>query len=1204
MTDRPLACDPMIRAYLPEALPAVLVPLHSILGAHGGLWYWQADSHELHLPAATCEQLGLDQQCQQSFSTLFTPQARPHLLQMLSALWQGQPAQAQTYQLLTGLNQQPQTLELSGSLIADAAGNHLLAGLIRLPPASAGINSQLKLMHEWIQLVPQGIALVQYPEGTIVECNRVICEILDWPLDQVIGRNSRELKLWVNEQQRTELISQARSSEAPVSCEATFRRRDGNLIEILISIRYLLLDGQERLILTMLDNTETKRTEAALRSSEEKFARAFRLTPDAVVITDKQSGRLIETNAGFEQRFGWKASEVIGRSVFDLGLWVNKDDRHRLIEAIGNKTGNHVEALARASDGSISLNLVYGDEFILHGKPALVLSIRDIGQQREQELLIKESQERLSQAMEAAQLGFWDMQLNPLHFFASARGAALHGLPEQPLHGSMRQYMQHVTPADQQRIEQFFKDFISGKLTELQTIYSIQLPDGQLRYLESNSKLYRTADGQQQRVTGIVRDITERIEHEQKLKASEEKFTALFQASMEPCCVTRPEDGQFLEINQSFSETFGWTPAEIIGKPPGAFNFWVIPEQREEIAEVILQQGFIRNYPIQFRHKRGHTLQCLTSVRLLHVGAETVLTSSIQDITAQLEAEAALRASQDKFAKAFHTSPDAISITDLNTTRYLDINEGFTRISGYTAREILGHSYLDIGIWSTTEKLSKLQELLRKDGRVRNQEVQGRRKNGSLLSLSVSMEPFELDGSPCMLTTSRDISDLKAAEARIEHMAYHDPLTNLPNRSLLTDRLEQQIPLFRRHDLQGALLFLDLDHFKTINDSLGHAAGDAILKMVTARLESAVRTEDTVARLGGDEFVVLLNALDGHSAGAALHALALAEKLRALLAEPMLFAGHQLHITPSIGVAMIPEHGENPADLLKHADIALYRAKDAGRNVIKLFEDSMLEDATERLRLENDLRQALVEGQFELHYQPQVDARDGRIIGAEALLRWEHPTLGKQSPAQFIRVLDESGQIVAVGNWVLTEACRTCAVLLQNQLVDPQHFSMAVNISARQFAQANFTDSIFNALNEAGVPPMMLKLEVTESIVIKDMESTIAKMQLLQEGGVNFAMDDFGTGYSSLTYLKRLPIDVLKIDQSFIRDSTRDPNDAEIIRAIVAMALSLKLQVIAEGVEHQDQLDFLVQENCHIYQGYLFSKPIVFAEFRQLLGNL
>lgn len=1069
------------------------------------------------------------------------------------------------------------------------------------PSPAAEAHDPLQMLHEWVHLAPLAMALISYPDGTILAANPAMSDLLGLAQQQMVGRTTLQLGLWVDHQQRERIIDQVRASPQPLSFEVRIPDSTGRLLDTQSWVRHTRLHGREFLLLSLFDKTELRRTEEALRISQEKFSLAFHMSPDAVIITDRNSGRLIEVNEGFERRFGWSASEAVGRSAFELGLWARPVDRDRLIEGINRHGTSMVETLARARDGGLSLNQVYGAEFTLNGAATLVLTVHDISQQREQELAIRDSEERLNLALESARQGFWDWQIDSGHFYASARTASLHGLAAEALSDHIEVILKQLGHEARRQILKHYKLILDAAEQHISYTYSLHLPHGDIRHLETIAHLYRDPQGRPRRLVGVVLDISEKIGHEQQLRASQEKFTSLFQASMEACCVGFTESGVLLEINQQFTETFGWTPDDVIGKSPTEYAFWTGRERIEEVRQAIRQQGVIRNYPMRFRHKLGHTLQCLCSSRQLQIGGQTVVTTSIQDISARLEAEAALRSSKDKFAKAFHNSPNAISIVDLHSTQYLEINEGFTRISGYTASDVVGRSYHEIGIWSTPDQVARLNEMFQRDGRIRNQEVFGHHKNGMALTLSVSVEPFDLDGVPCLLTTSRDISDLKSAEARIEHMAYHDPLTNLPNRTLLTDRLNQQIPLLKRHNLRGALLFMDLDHFKSINDSLGHALGDSVLKRVASRLEHAVRAEDTVARLGGDEFVILLSAIEGDETRASLDAMQLAEQLRSLLAEPMLFDDNRLQVTPSIGIALIPDHGDDPLDLLKHADIALYKAKDAGRNAIRLFEPAMLDKVNERLRLESDLRMALARKEFELHYQPQVDARTGRILGAEALLRWQHPTRGEQSPSHFIRILEESRQIVSVGSWILEEACRCCAALLQERLVTAEQFNLAVNISAEQFAQANFADSVFAILEKTGVPARMLKLEVTESIVIKDMDGTIAKMQLLQAGGINFAMDDFGTGYSSLTYLKRLPVNVLKIDQSFIHDATRSSSDAEIIRTIIAMARSLKLSVIAEGVERQEQLDFLTQAGCHVYQGYLFSKPVGFSTLRLLL---
>src|SRR5471032_3056530 len=612
-----------------------------------------------------------------------------------------------------------------------------------------------------------------------------------------------------------------------------------------------------------------------------------------------------------------------------------------------------------------------------------------------------------------------------------------------------------------------------------------------------------------------------------------------------------------------------------------------------------LQQGLEGHYQTTYRFElEDGTSRFLESRARLYRdnnGEPLRMAGTLLDITEQVEREQRLSSSEEKFAKAFHFSPDAITITEVESGRYLEVNEGFCRLSGYCSTEVIGRTVDEVVIWADASQRTQLLNELEEQGRVQHREMLGRNKNGSTFTVDVSVEPITLNDTACLLLTARDISQLKSAQAQIQHLAYHDSLTNLPNRALLMDRLSQQIALLKRHSLRGALLFLDLDHFKHINDSLGHPVGDSVLKIITARLEASVRLEDTVARLGGDEFVVLISGLEGNKTDVTQLIQQQADTLRELLAEPMFLDGQRLQVTPSIGIALIPDHGSTPADLLKRADIALYRAKDSGRNTTQLYHSTMQKAASDRLRLE------LVRGEFSLHYQPRDDARRTRVVGAEALLRWDHPEHGLLTPTQFIRVLEESSMILEVGSWILDEACKAGGQLVHEALINPEAFSLCVNISPRQFRQNDFVERVERSLRQHHLPYSLLKLEITEGIVIQNLDDTVAKMRRLKKLGVSFAMDDFGTGYSSLTYLKRLPVDTLKIDQSFVRDATTDPNDAEIIRAIVAMAQSLSLTVIAEGVENRDQLQFLKQLGCHLYQGYWFSGAVGLEGFKALL---
>ncbi|RJG13803.1 EAL domain-containing protein [Pseudomonas cavernicola] len=980
---------------------------------------------------------------------------------------------------------------------------------------------------------------------------------------------------------------------------------DGSLhwLEASLTVQ-LQADGDTRLVGVLRDITTRKARSEALRSSEETFSRTFYNSPDAVVITERDTGRFLELNPSFERRFGWSRAEALQQTSQSLSIWVDPQDRQRMLELLQHDGQlRELEVRLRARDGSISLNLLYGSEIEAHDQTCLALTVRDVTQLRAQEQALKDSQEQLTLALTAAHLGTWDLDIPTQNLELSAHSAELHGMPPGPFVGHIERFFSYLPDDDRQAMRRVFRELLQGLRSDFRIIYRSQQASGTIRHLETTGKIYHDACGQPQRLVGTLADISEQVQHEQRLSASEEKFASLFQTSPYPVCLLRVHDATFLEINPSFTETFGWRPEEITGKDSDAIQLIADPERRHALHQRMIAELQLDNVEVQLQTKDGRALVCMLSCRYIRIDGATCISTTIFNITEQQRAEAALRASEEKFAKAFHTSPDAISITEYASGRYLEVNEGFCRLTGYQMEEVLGRTPVELRIWDHSFNRQIMLERLEHDGHIRHHEVSLRHHDGSTRLVDASIEPLDLNGQRCLLLTARDIGDLKDAQAQIQHLAYHDSLTNLPNRALLMDRLTQQIALLKRHELRGALLFLDLDHFKHINDSLGHPVGDSVLKMVTARLEASVRQEDTVARLGGDEFVVLLSGLEGKRSVVTRQVRQIAEKLRKLLAEPMLLDGHRLQVTPSMGIALIPDHGSTPADLLKRADIALYRAKDSGRNAIQLFRTTMQEAASERLRLENDLRQALVRGEFELSFQPQVDARNGRVVGAEALLRWQHPTRGAQSPAHFIQVLEESGLILEVGGWVLAEACYACAQLLEEHLVEANHFSLCVNISPLQFRQNNFVERVASSLRDSNLPHSMLKLEITEGIVIQNIDDTIAKMHRLKKLGVSFAMDDFGTGYSSLTYLKRLPVDVLKIDQSFVRDATNDPNDAEIIRAIVAMARSLGLEMIAEGVEQQEQLDFLQQQGCHLYQGYLYSKPLPLPEFRALLAH-
>ncbi len=564
-----------------------------------------------------------------------------------------------------------------------------------------------------------------------------------------------------------------------------------------------------------------------------------------------------------------------------------------------------------------------------------------------------------------------------------------------------------------------------------------------------------------------------------------------------------------------------------------------------------------------------------------------------QDIAARerLEKDLELR------NRAIEASPNAIIITSAAAPNYPIeyVNPAFERMTGYTEEDILGKSMrILMGTDSQQPGVSEFKAATIEQ-RPGHAVMRSYRKDGSMFWNDLYTSPVrDASGKVTHFVAAQyDITDMKRYEAELEIRANQDTVTGLANRNLLRDRLNQALAYAARYSHPVWVVHLDLDRFKFINDTLGLSAGDQLLRQVAARLQDSVRSTDTVARMAADEFVMVLPERNNESS--AIHIM---QHIMEALARPYVIEGHEFFITASAGMAVYPTDGEDAETLMKHADVAMYRAKETGRNNYQFYTPSMNERALERLRLEGDLRLALEHGQFELHYQPQVDLCTGKINGMEALVRWQHPAYGMVAPARFIGLAEETGLIVPIGAWVICAACMQAKAWQDAGLGE---LRVAVNLSARQFTQKGMVESVASMLEACGLPPSSLEVELTESMIMDDVEHAIEILRDLADLGVQISVDDFGTGYSSLAYLKRLPIDVLKIDQSFVRDISVDPDDAAIVATIISLAHSLRLQVIAEGVETADQLEFLRSHGCDAMQGYYFSKPLPADAFEALL---
>ena len=579
-------------------------------------------------------------------------------------------------------------------------------------------------------------------------------------------------------------------------------------------------------------------------------------------------------------------------------------------------------------------------------------------------------------------------------------------------------------------------------------------------------------------------------------------------------------------------------------------------------------------------------------------GAPHILIGTIQDITGHRLAD-----QQQRIAAIAFESQEGMFITDAAQV-IVRVNQAFTRITGYSAEEAVGQTpkLLNSGRHDTRFYVV-MRTIIARKGSWQG-EIWNRRKNGEIYPEWLSItEVKNADGQTTnFVATLTDITVRKSAETEIRNLAFYDPLTRLPNRRLMVDRLGQALTACVRHQRHGAVMLLDLDNFKTLNDTLGHAVGDQLLIEVAARLQASIREGDTVARLGGDEFVVILEDLDQNGL-AALQAESVAQKILRHLCAPYqldvaqdggVVSQRSHHCTSSIGITLFRDDPVTVDELIKRADTAMYQAKASGRNTMRFFDPEMQDVVTARAALEASLRDAVQKKEFVLYYQAQV-TDEGRWTGAEALVRWQHPQRGVVTPGEFIAAAEEAGLILPLGQWVLEGACAQLARWATQS--DMAHLTIAVNVSAHQFRQRQFVEQVVQAMERSAINPQRLKLELTESLLVQDVEDVIAKMTELKTLGVGFSLDDFGTGYSSLSYLKRLPLDQLKIDQGFIRDSLLDPNDAAIAKMVIALGQSLNLAVIAEGVETPAQRDYLASLGCRSYQGYLFCKPLPIDAF-------
>ncbi|MEN2396286.1 bifunctional diguanylate cyclase/phosphodiesterase [Pseudomonas halotolerans] len=838
--------------------------------------------------------------------------------------------------------------------------------------------------------------------------------------------------------------------------------------------------------------------------------------------------------------------------------------------------------------------------------------------------------------------------------------------------------------------------------------YRVITADGRCLWVRDIVSLIQ--HGHEPVMRGLMIDISEAKRTEEALRLSEQKFASVFRQCPDILVIARLQDGCLLEVNKAFEEQIGLGAAEVVGQTATELNIWGIQDVGPSLLQR-LQAGSIRNLEMPFRRSNGQVFTGLISAEPFDLDTTPALVVVVRDISQLKETQQQLQTSEEKFAKAFHASPDGLLLSRQSDGLLIEVNEGFSRITGFNSALSVDRSTLDLGIWVNLNERKQMLDLLQRDGYVRDFRCHIRRNDGQIRLCEVSSRPLPIGDEDCMLTIARDIterhlmqeklqqaatvfestaegvlitdtqqhisavnrafseitgysetealghtprllasglhdsafyaamwhqltaeghwqgeisnrrkngelypswltisavrnrdreithfvavfadiSSLKHAQARLDYQAHHDPLTGLPNRTLFESRLLMALNSQQEDGGQGAVLFLDLDRFKHINDSLGHPVGDLLLKGIAVRLREQLRDIDTVARLGGDEFIILLPGLQQPS-----DAEHIAQKLLNCFAAPFQAGEHEFFISASIGTSLYPQDGCDVATLVKNADAAMYRSKAKGRNRVESYTRDLTAQASERVALEHELRRAIERNELSLSFQPKFSLADNRLVGAEALIRWTHPTFGDVPPEHFIPLAEENGMILQIGDWVLERACRQLSEWNDTyESLGP----LSVNLAGAQLRQPNLLGRIEQLLREHHLKPGLLQLEITENFIMSQAEEALAVLHQLKKLGVQLAIDDFGTGYSSLSYLKRLPLDFLKIDQSFVRGLPDDPHDVAIVRAIIALGRSMQFTIIAEGVETLAQQRFLAEEGCEQIQGYIVSLPLCAEEF-------
>ena len=1083
-----------------------------------------------------------------------------------------------------------------------------------------------------IDIANEGYWLVD-KTGYFIDVNDGYCRLIGYRPDEILKMHVSDVEIGVTpedaKRRRQKIISQGYDK-----FETRHRHKDGHLIDVEVSVSYVSAGNFVSFVRDISERKKILRdlemTHAAL---DKGMVPLYWVSPE---------GQLIDVNDGACQSLGYSREELVGRYVWDLDPSYDPKSRPQAWHKLKSSGARIFEAHHHRKDGTIFPVQVTSNYVSFDDKELSFSFAQDITEKKEKErqaLFLTQIYAALFHTNQA----LWESRTEQELFDNICRVAVDYGgmamawigredeatglINVEASYGSGRDYLNGLkiswkddapgargpsATAFREGRSIFVQDFAADPMTApwwdqakpfgwgASAALSI-LRGGKSHAVVSYYHYEKNSFSKEviELLIEVARDIghaLDRFDLEAEkqraihfMEESANRYHKIIQTSLDGFWMV-DLDGRILEVNDAYMGRSGYTRDELLRMRIQDLDAAMENNQVDERLKHLAAAGHAI-FETKHRAKDGSVWPLEVSAGYLPQ-EDGRFFGFLRDISERRRA-----AEEMLIAATVFESHEAMLVTDAERN-IVRVNEAFTEITGYTPDEVVGNPphFLQSSRHSKDFYL-EIWDRIAREGSWQG-EIFDQRKNGEVYPalMTISSVKDSKGRVTHYVISFTDITEYKAAQEKILNLAFYDQLTGLPNRRLLLERLERALAVGARNHRFGAVLYLDMDHFKTINDTQGHDYGDEVLREIAKRIRASVRQEDTIARLGGDEFVVLLEDISADQKHAAAQAKIVGDKLLQILARSYRVRGNDYPGSVSIGVTLYRGPHEGVHELLKRADLAMYEAKRVGRNTLRFFDPVMQETLEKRMHLELDLRHALEEQQFRLYYQKQVGNGD-RVIGAEALLRWVHPQHGLVSPLDFIPLAEETGLIVPIGRWVLEESCRRIRVW--EGMEKCRNLVLSVNISAREFEQDDFVDNVREILMQTGIDPSLLSLEITESMLLENMEEFVAKMKLLREMGISFALDDFGTGYSSLSYLKRLPIKRLKIDKSFVKDLGVDKNDEAIAQTIIQMGKTLGMEVVAEGVETQAQSEMLMQFGCHSYQGYLFGKPVTQEEFER-----